>query len=208
MWLTRKSLQITSILVLSSNQRFKEAFIPFARFTRDQFRARQLPWDISTVSSVCKTKSGRGEGRESVASVTPVGPEKTEICWHLSKSSLLALFELIWVFLRCWQYTLVLIYWWFTAPTALCTNPSRPSIPPRGKLDLRPRQVNSYCVRSISFSFITSCLCFSWNSFAASSCNRTAQDALVPEGNTDFVMRGKCLFPLIHPLKQVSAGSE
>lgn len=58
------------------NQRFKEAFIPFARFTRDQFRARQLPWDISTVSSVCKTKSGRGEGRESVASVTPVGPER------------------------------------------------------------------------------------------------------------------------------------
>lgn len=76
------------------------------------------------------------------------------------------------------------------------------------KLDLRPRQMNTYCVRSISFSFITSCLCFSWNSFAASSCNRTAQDALGPEGNNDFVMGGKCLFPQRSPLKQIQASPE
>lgn len=45
----------------------------------------------------------------------------------------------------------------------------------RGKLDLRLIRINPYCVRSIPFSFSTSRLCFSWNSFAASSYNRAAQ---------------------------------
>lgn len=137
MWLTK---QVTSNHIHScpffkhDNQRLKAAFIPFPRFNKDQFRAKpenfpgpSAQWTVFVRQKV----GGEREERESVASVTPVGPEREKPADPSSKSSAwLLFFVLIWYFLcftYCWQYTLVLIYWW------LCTNPSKTQHSTQGK---------------------------------------------------------------------------
>lgn len=111
---------------------------------------------------------------------------------------------------RCWKYPLpFLMDWWLEVamlPGQPCAQASAGHASDltsehQGKLDLRLKQTNSYCLRSISFSFPTFSLCFSWNSLAASSCNKTCIKSSVQQWPR------KTPFPL-NPLNQMPHGPE